>query len=291
MAVVLYLSVAVVQCPPAEVYTGGLFVEQFTSPDFDLNTWEINTGGLDGLGGTTGNPLVGNGTTGIEEVAPGDYAAYTLGPKPYDMSDWKYAFWLRNLTFPRTDRNTRCTFLAWQDPGKDHWAATGQHPCIQGPFHFSKNYVAIYGNMTAAISGWVDGGDISADQVKIRYATRAWNAPNDPAITQGHFNAWQNALSKSSALHYRVTLAGGDTVESNRGALFEWSTDGLSWTVGHDNRGTSDPEVRSDASVVLGFGTHATAVFIDDIRVEDDDNPVTGGVAPLNLSRHWVVFE
>jgi hypothetical protein len=231
------------------LYQEILFYEDWSSCAFSAN-WTL----FDAMG---------NGDVAVQNSG-GDCAAFTVGPNPYDFTDWAYYYYSTN-TFPRGS-SLRCTFLVWKDPTKPTWAGPVNFG-VMGPFHNAQNPAAIYGNLEAGL----EGGSLPLN-------FDATGMFNSGTPTSGAFQtAFSSSTSRTNGVWVRVTL--GDTM----GARFEWSTDGVHFIPEIDTREISGA---SAANVYLGFGTHAGAVFIDTITVERisaNQPPPPSGVNDWNL--------
>ena len=195
----------------------------------------------------------GNGETAVADSGGGDFAAFTVGPTPYDSTDWQYNFH-SVASYPRGN-DLRCTFKTWRDPSKPTWAGAVNFG-ILGPFHLTTfNPAAVYGNMAVAVEGGA---------VPMAFNSKGPWTSGTP-VSAALSSAFNSSTSKADGVWIRVTL--GNT----SGGLLEYSTDGVTYTLDTDNRDL--PDHNTAAEVILGFGTHAGAVWIDDIVVDDSIGP------------------
>ena len=228
---------------------GPLFYEDWVSGEMNPHFWLVNVQTHDG-----------QGTAELEEVSPGDWAFYTLGPAAgttiagADHTTRIYSEW----GFDRGD-DLRVTFKAWGDPSKESWGGFFPHnSALLGPWH-SDNSSLTYSNPEAMVRYW--GG-----QEEFAQPGDPWTM--SPKMSSGWNSVFYTATSKSLAMIFRVWL--GDV----HGAKIEWSLDGETWIEEYDTRGT--PSIgESHATAYLGWGTLASAVFIDDIVVENNHRYLT----------------
>lgn len=215
-----------------------------------------NTGAIDAARWKTSiQSSNGGGRLGLEDLGGGDYAIFFQGPPETSGSD--HTTWLYSQDNFERGRNLRVTFTAWCEPTDTYDWTNGQaiYAALHGPWH-TDNTGLIYNNPEAMIRYW---------------ATRYFAQPGDAwpvggTALPGLDTALENATSKAQAIQIRVWL--GDA----GGARLEWADADGSWATVVDNRGTGG----GNGSPYLGWGTYATKVFIDDIRVERDGEIESG---------------
>ena len=241
------LSVVFTLCLITSAQSEPVFVEDWSSQAFSAD-WQVLTA------------AGGDGEVAIEEspTGSGDYAAYTKGPTNYNGDDWDYSYF-STATYDRAE-NLRCTFQTWRDPTKPTWAGPVNFG-INGPWHHNINATDAYGNLNCGVGGW--------DTLPQTFQMEGWNTGT--ALPQAIADAFNASTDRASGIWFKVWL--GNT----SGGKLEWSTDGETFELVEDR--TDDPAAFSNNGLYLGFATHAGAVFIDNIMVEDDSH-----IVPVELS-------
>lgn len=240
------------------------FTENWNSGVVDPKKWIVNAG----------QAALGSKCR-LEQIGPGDWAIFTEGPREItDHTTYFYA----NRVF-RRGGNLRCTFKTWIDPSKKNNWVKGDPASAQigGPWHSSQSFQPLTdAEMTVLVARGLNELEIKTivqpfanPEAMIRY----WNTPyfaqdgdawptGGDALSSQFIEAFEASTSKENAVTIRVWL--GDQI----GAKMEWSKDGgKTWIEEVDTRqGRGGQHGR----VYLGFATFGTAVFIDDIVVEND---------------------
>lgn len=240
------------------------FTENWDSGAIDLRKWIVSVG----------QSAIGSKCQ-LEEVSPGDWAIFTEGPtETTDHTNYFYA----NQAF-RRGANLRCTFKTWIDPSKkENWVKGDPTQAqIGGPWHASQSFQALTdAEMTVLVARGLSELKVKTivhpfnnPEAMVRY----WGTPyfaqdgddwptGGDAISSAFVEAFEASSSKAGALTIRVWL--GDQI----GAKLEWSVDGgKTWKEEIDTRQGRGGQ---HGKVYLGFATFGTAVFIDDVVVEND---------------------
>ena len=251
--------------PPPPVELGPpetVFSENWNSGSINSSIWKVSR-----------QSSSGGGLLDLKDLGGGDYAIYFEGPSGggSDHTTWLYSL----NSYPRGE-NLRVTFTTWVDPTSTYSWIGGNpiYAALHGPWH-TDNTALIYSNPEAMIRYW--GNNYYFAQT------------GDPWIDGGtdlpeFLGAFQATTSKATAVKVRVWL--GDV----RGAKLEWTDSSNEWQEVTDNRGVG----AGDGSPYLGWGTYGSRVFIDDIKVQIDGDPLpppTEPTAVRNESPNWMHYE
>jgi hypothetical protein len=238
------------------------FTENWGSGVIDTEKWIVNVGQAD-LGSKCQ----------LEQIGPDDWAIFTEGPG--EVTDHTTYFYARQ-TF-RRGANLRCTFKTWVDSSKkENWVkGDPANAQIGGPWHASQSFEAMTdADATVTVArGIIPGKTVVHPFNNPEAMVRFWGTPyfaqdgdawptGGDALSSDFIKTFEASSSKANALTIRVWL--GDEI----GAKLEWSgDDGRTWKEEIDTR---QGKGGRHGRVYLGFATFGTAVFVDDIVVEND---------------------